>query len=216
MRLERLLLKGFLRFAGEVAIDLTALPPGLIALVGPNGSGKTTLLEAAPATLYRTFLSRGDLLDYATDADSVLEVQLATEGAGVFRARVHVDGVRRTSDAILEQLHADGSRTILNDGKVSTFDTVIATHFPDKSLLLASAFAAQNKAGSFITLDKRRRKELFLQLLGLERYQTMSDTARQAASLVDQARVRLVAELDLLSRDTHPTGSRNLTARRAT
>lgn len=216
MRLERLTLKGFLRFREPLTLDLTELAPGLVAIVGENGSGKTTLLEAPLAALYRSFVSRGELLDYATDGDSFLEVQIATDGAGTFRARVNVDGAHRKTDATLEQLQADGGRALLNDGKVSTYDAAVRQHFPDRDLLLASSFAAQNKAGSFITLDKKSRKALFLQLLGLERYQQMSDTARQAASLVDQSRARLDAQRALLARDVSGAVGDELAARART
>jgi DNA repair protein SbcC/Rad50 len=201
VRVERFALRGFTRFRELVTVDLAELPPGLIAIVGENGAGKTTLLEAAPAALYRSFLSRGDLVGYATERDSYLEVQCAVEGLGVFRARVNVDGPRRGSDAVIEMLRASGEPEPLNDGKVSTYDQVIAETFPSKALLLASAFASQNKAGSFISLDKKARKTLFMQLLGIERYQTMSDTARQAAALVEQAIGRLEAVHAELTRE---------------
>lgn len=199
MRIEKLTLKGFLRFRDPLTIDLSTLPAGLIAITGENGAGKSTLLEAVPAALYRSFLSRGDLVDYATGPDSYLDVQIALEGRGAYRARVNVDGVKRGSDAVLERLEAGNGRRALNDGKVSTYDTVVAELFPSKAQLLASAFAAQNKAGSFIALDKKTRKTLFMQLLGIERYLTMSETARQAAGLIEQTRTTLTAVRDALA-----------------
>lgn len=202
MKIEKLTLSGFLRFREQVAIDLTAIPEGLVAIVGSNGAGKTTLLEAAPAALYRSFMSRGDLVDYATGRDSFVELQIAVEGHGTYRARVNCDGPKRASDAVLEQVAANGSRRVMNDGKVSTYDQAIARVFPSKDVLLASAFAAQSKTGSFISLDKKGRKQLFAQLLGIERYESMSSTARQAAAFVDQARTRLQALRDVLAQDT--------------
>lgn len=210
MKVERVTLRGFMRFRDAVTVDLSALPAGLIAIVGPNGAGKTTLLEAAPAALYRSFLSRGDLASYATARDSFLEVQCAVEGRGVFRARVNVDGPRRGSDAVVEMLQADGRTATLNDGKVSTYDQVVGQTFPSKELLLASAFASQNKAGSFISLDKKARKTLFMQLLGIERYQVMSETARQAAALVEQTLGRLEAVRGELARGTDPSAAESL------
>ena len=202
MRIERLTLQGFLRFRDRLTIDLRDVPDGLVAIVGPNGAGKTTLLEAAPAALYRSFMSRGDITQYATDRDSFLELDLAVDGQGSYRARVNVDGVKRSSDAVLQAVLPGGGTRVLNDGKVSTFDTVVAATFPSKELLLASAFTAQSRAGSFISLDKKGRKTLFAQLLGIERYAAMSETARQAAQQVEMARLRVQAQRDVLTADT--------------
>lgn len=206
MRIESLSLKGILRFADEISLDLRALPPGLIALVGPIGEGKSTILEAVPAVLYRQWPSRADreLYDYAHDRDSFLESDIALEGRGLYRARVNVDGVRRTSEAVLVHLAADGTQTVLNDGKVSTYSAAVREIFPDQDLLLASAFASQDKSGNFISLDRKRRKELFSTLLGLDHYERMAQTARTAAGLVDAGRGRLAAVRDLLARETGP------------
>lgn len=203
MRIERLSIKGLLRFTDQADICLRDVPPGLIALTGLNGAGKSTVLEAAPAALYRSFLSRdSQLFDYATGRDSFLEVELACDGRGVYRARVNVDGVKRTTDAVLEELLPSGGRAVLNDGKATTFDAAVRDRFPSKDVLLASAFAAQNKTGSFITLEKKARKTLFSTLLGLDAYQTMSETARQAGSFTEQARGRLQVLVDELARAT--------------
>lgn len=204
MIIETFRLKNMLRFKDEIGVDLRALPVGLVAFVGPNGEGKTTLLETAFGALYRQLPSRSDreLLDYATDRDSFVETTFLVDGEGVYRARVNLDGPRRVSDAVLEQTLPDGSKAILSDGRVTTYDDAIAKRFPPRELVLASAFAAQNRRGSFVTLAKKERRELFAQLLGAERYEAMSVTARTAASLVEQARVRLQALGEVLARET--------------
>lgn len=203
MRIERLALKGLLRFADTVALDLRDLPPGVIAVTGENGAGKTTLLEAAMGCLHRTLPSRdGELVTYATGRDSFLELEFVVDGIGAYRARVNLDGPKRSTDAVLEQLQPDGRRVPLNDGKVSTYDAVIRQHFPSPELMLASSFSAQNKRGNFIGKKPKERKELFAQLLGMERYETMSQTAKGAAGLVEQAKGRLAAVREVLARET--------------
>lgn len=183
MRLERISIGGVLRFTDPVTVDLASLPAGLVAVVGENGSGKTTLVEAPIAALFRSFPSRDGrpLVDYATTREAFLEA-VFTVDAGRYRARVNLDGQRRAADAVLEHTAADGTVTLLNDGKLSTYDEAIARVFPPRDLLLASAVAAQNRAGSFVTLDKRGRKELFGRLLGLDRFDAMSTTAKAAAA----------------------------------
>jgi len=176
-------------FAEPVTLDLRDVPSGLIAVCGANGQGKTFLLESMVAAWFRRFPSRGEILDYATTKTAYIDVTAVLEGRGTYRARLQLDGVKRVSDAILER---DGR--LLNDGKVSTFDEAVARELPPLPLVLASAFAAQNKAGSFLRLDKGKRKELFAQLLGLDHYEALAATARTCALTVD----RRVAELQSL------------------
>lgn len=201
MKLENLSIHGLLRFADTVAIDCAALPAGLIALVGPNGGGKTTLMEAALAALFRSFPSREkELFDYAHDRDSFVEAAFSLDGTGTYRARVNIDGVKRLSEAVLTQTAADGTVEVLNDGKVSTFDQAVARVFPPREVLLASAFSAQNRNGSFVSLDRRGRKQLFAQLLGLDHLEAMAQTARTAAGIVETARGKLAAVREVLAR----------------
>jgi len=184
MRLERISLGGVLRFTDPVTVDLASLPAGLVAVVGANGEGKTTLVESPLAALYRSFPSRDatPLVDYATTRDAFLEAVFTVDTRGTYRARVNLDGQRRAADAVLVHTAPDGTTTTLNDGKLSTYDEAVARVFPTRELLLASAFAAQNRRGSFVDHDRKGRKALFAQLLGLDRFEAMATTAKQAAA----------------------------------
>jgi exonuclease SbcC len=201
MRLETFSLQGMLRFGETCAVDLRDVPAGLIAVVGENGAGKTSLMETPLAALYRSFPSRADreIVDYATGRDSHLEATFAVDGRGLYRARVNLDGVRRSAEAVLVHETADGA-AVLNDGKVTTYDQVIRETFQAPDVLLASAFSAQNRAGSFATLDRKGRKALFAQLLGLEHYETMAQTARQAAQQLETTLGRVQVEREVLAR----------------
>jgi DNA repair protein SbcC/Rad50 len=207
MRLETIALKGIGPFTGEVRLDLRDLPPGLIAIVGENGAGKTMFLEAPLAVLDRAFISRGDkapLTDYCGgDRGAYFDATYLFEGRGQYRARLNLDGLKGGSEAVLEHVATDGRRKALNDGKVSTYDVARAQIFPSREVLLASAFAAQNRRGSFVTLGKGERKELFAALLGLEKYGAYAETARKAAAALDVKRGELRALITRLEAESN-------------
>lgn len=184
MILHALTVHGVLAFPETVSVDFDAIPPGLVAVSGPNGAGKSSFLEAAFACLYRRFPSRsGALVDYATRRDAALSLTFTIPGRGRYRATVRLDHVSRASSAVLEQLpDGAGAPLILNDGKVSTYDQVIAGLVPPPELLLASAFAAQSRAGSFLQASRTERRALFATLLGLDHYERLAETAKTVRS----------------------------------
>lgn len=205
MRLETLSLKGILRFHEPVTLDFRDLPPGLIAVTGPNGAGKSTLMEAPIGGLYRKFPSRDkELYDYATRSDSAIDATFELEGRGLYRARLNLDGPHRKAEAVLSRIDADGRAVFLNDGKLTTYDAAVAALLPPLDDLLASVFAAQNKAGSFSALDRKGRRQLFASLLGLDRYEAQADKARQASARVARELDRLSARRDVIARSVTP------------
>ena len=204
MVIERLAIQG-LTCLRHVALDLRDLPDGLIAVTGANGEGKTTFLESMVAPYYRTLPSRdGELVDYAT-ADAHVEMQIAAHGTH-YRFRVNLDGPRRSSDAVVQEVTADGAHvTYLNDGKVSTYDVAVRALVPSQEIMLVSQFAAQNKRGSFASLTKPKdKKDLFSRMLGLEAYEQMAQTAKALGGLIEQALGRIVVLRDEVARQGSP------------
>jgi DNA repair protein SbcC/Rad50 len=204
MKIDRLQLKGILRFDRAVDLDLSTMPAGLVAVCGINGAGKTSLLEAMIAAFYREFPSRGQAIDFATGKDSYLDVT-ASFGEATLRGRLNLDGVARTSDAVLEGTGALGP-VFLNDGKVSTFDAAVAKYLPPFTQLLAAQYAAQNGRGTFKTLDRKGRRDLFASLLGLAQLEGYAATARQSALTVERRLLELravVARLEAETTESH-------------
>lgn len=195
MRLESLACKGVLAFDDAVTVDLTALAPGsVVAVTGANGQGKTTLVETPIGATYRTMPFRDKpLVDYALGRESYLEAVWRVDTSTI-RTRVNLDGVRRTTEAVVE---VDGAA--VTDGKVTTFDAEIARRFPPLAVVLASAFAAQNRRGSFVSLDRKGRKELFATLLGLDQFERWAGAARGAVATLEARRAVQQARHDAIA-----------------
>lgn len=197
----------------DVDLDLGALPEGLIAITGPNGAGKSTLLDAIGfAPYYRAWSSKpGELRDYAR-GPARLDLDVAM-GGSVYALRLRVDpnalGGRGQTDATLARdgvpLTAGTRATDYDeavcdwpgrDGKPSTRGV-----FPSRRLLLASAFAAQDRAGGFASLAPADRKALFGELLGTEEHQERSARARARGAELDAEVATLARDLERIEAD---------------
>lgn len=194
---------GFNHLSGTFELNFAELP-GIVAIVGGNGAGKTSLaLEGPLAGLFgpgaptRAFASReGNLARYATSKTAFIEDTWLLS-SGTYRVRVNVDGVRRTTDAILTRLLPDGTQVPLGDGKTSTFKEQVAIYFPSQRSLLAGPFAGQTRRGSFGELGQKERMELFVELADLAYLEMRAATARRCAQVaggvVDRIRTALAA-----------------------
>jgi exonuclease SbcC len=185
MRIEKLVIDGVLAFRERMELDLRSLAPGVVAVWGGNGEGKTTVLESPLAAVYRTMPSRSSkpLAAYAHHRKASIMAEISVAGRGLYRSKVSLDSQTRGSDALLEHIDGAGVVTRLNDGKLKTFDAAVAQVFPPLELVLASAFGAQKRTGSFVDLGPADRKSLFARLLGLERFEQLAAAAAAAARL---------------------------------
>ena len=211
MRLDRLEIRGFNHFETPCMLNIAELPHGLIAIQGQNGAGKTTTLDAALAGLFgpgaanRAFPSReGTLAQYATSREAYIDSLWTLEGKGQYRARVNVDSQSRKTDAVLLRVEPSGREVPLNDGKVTTYRDVIASIFPSQKSVLASAFASQNKRGSFGELGQSERLALFRELADLEHLETKSQTAKRCQQVADGIAGRIRSALDVLRQGVTP------------
>lgn len=177
MRLTHLRLKGLTCFPVEVSLDLDALGPGLVAVVGANGQGKTTLLESVAAALYLDLPSRpGGLYPWAHGKDAFVEARFGPVGT-----RVAINAEQRKTEAYL----IDGDD--ISSGKTREFQEEVVERFGSREAFLASVFSAQNRAGSFLDASKGARKSLFVELLGLGRLQELSEQAREKKRVAETA-----------------------------
>lgn len=190
MRISKLSLRGITRFTDTVSIDFSALPAGLVALVGANGEGKTTIMEAVPGALFRMLPSRdGALPHHVQGRDAFIELEYSMGGAD-YRSLVKVDGQTGSQEA-----HLFAGSVPMVSGKVKEYDAAIAERIGTPELFLASVFQSQTRKGNFLDLGKADRKALMIRMLGLEQLQVISDKAGERAKAVEQeiaiARARL-------------------------
>lgn len=179
MKLNNIKLRGITCFTAPepVGIDLDSLGPGLVALVGANGAGKSTLLEAVPAVLYKSLPTRpGSLYDHAHGRDAFVEA-IFNNDQHELKVRIQIDAEQRKTEAYLFE---DGRS--LTTGRAADFEVEIIKRFGSRDLFLASVLAAQDKAGDFLRMMKRERKQLFSEMLGLSYLETLHDLAKDCRS----------------------------------
>jgi exonuclease SbcC len=197
MRFERIKLRGMATFKGDVDIDLTKIEGQLIALTGRNGEGKSTLLELLPGALFRQCATRGSLQDNALARDSFVEVTVCNGQR--YTVRQLVDGISGKSEcAILNE----AGEPLIASAKVREADAWVAAHFPPASVLYTSSIAVQERRG-LLDLKESERKAVVLRALGIERLETMAQSARERAKAAQaevdltRARLRDLPEVDL-------------------
>lgn len=189
-------------YPGVVKFDLRPLPPGVHALVGPNGGGKSTLLGAPFAGLYRELpgIDEG-LVNFATARDAYIVNEFVDDAGAVLRTRVSIDGHTRDMKAVMEAVDPSGLSSVLGDGKVSTFDQIVEARFPTRELMLMGPFSCQSKEGGFLSRGPAKRKELWAEMIGLAHLEAKAQTAHEAASEWERARVRVVERRTALQFD---------------
>ena len=171
----RLHLVGIGPYKDEI-IDFSSINGDVIAIVGENGSGKTTLVESVFAALYRYLPSRESIYKYATGkAQITFEFRL---GNHCYRSVVNIDPKKRETEPWIQVWNGEQYKPYgESDGKNGTFDREVRNLLGTPESVLASVFAAQERQGSFSKLPKAKRKELFINMLGLGKLQAVSDSS---------------------------------------
>lgn len=159
----------------DVQVIFNDIPGDIIAITGKNGQGKTSLMEAVFMSLYRALPSRpAGTYKYFHGRDSLVDFKFDWQGK-VFEALINIDSVYEKMEAFLYDEHQNPVKGIT--GKTKDYDVTIEKIFGSSNLILASSFAAQTKKGSFTSLPKVDRKDLFIRMLNLEILQRISKEA---------------------------------------
>jgi exonuclease SbcC len=161
----------------QVEIDFTRFSPGLIAIIGDNGSGKTTSMGNMQP--FRCLPSRdGALATQFYLKDSYRDFSFEV-GGHVYRSHILIDGRTGKQEPYL---YKDGKP--LNDGKTSTYDVEIEKLLGSEEIFFKSVFASQ-KAKTITSLTAGKRKELFMELLGFQRYELYAQHCKTQADEIE-------------------------------
>lgn len=205
MRLQYLGLKGLTVFKDKTEIDFSALPSGLIAIVGDNGQGKTSAMEAIYASLTRELASRDQpLMHYMSGKDAFFNLKFLM-GGSLYESTITIDAVTEKMEAYLKK---DGLPVPGCDKKLKPHKAAIEKIVGSKELLLSSVFGAQGRKGVFHEIPVAERKTLFIEMLGIGQFPRKEEKAKVKvnACAIDLAEVRAsilmleeeVAKLDML------------------
>jgi len=158
----------------HIDIDFSELNQGLTAFVGENGTGKSSFL--GQITPYRVVPGReGSYYDHVIGQ---AEKELIFEMNGSrYRSLILIEPKGKKMEAYL-YIGNNGTWTALNDGKAQTYDQQIEKIIGSQKLFFESIFRAQG-ARPISAHSKSELKELFTELLLLDRYQVMADKAKE-------------------------------------
>ena len=183
----------------EINLDLSVLPPGVIAITGPNGSGKTTLIDnlqcflTMPYKLRKSkswdsnaFRASGGYYLQCEGSDACKELVFFMPGKGIYNSLILIDVPRKKQESYLyEQVDASTGTEgpggkywkPLNDGKSATYDSEIEKLVGSPALFFSSVFRSQ---GCRALSDYARSDimGLLAELLNVDHIREQSDKSR--------------------------------------
>ncbi len=172
---RRLRLRNFLSYR-DCELDLTGLR--LAVLCGPNGNGKSALLDAMTWALWGE--GRGRIEDdriHLGEQEMLVDFEFEATGDTFQVIRKRTRGRAAGSLGFL-QVTPEGGRIPLTGGTIADTQAEIVRKIRmDYDTFVNSAFIAQGRANEFTKKRPADRKEVFRNVLGLQRYQDLADAA---------------------------------------
>lgn len=176
----------------ELTLDLTTLPEGIIVFDAITGRGKTTILDNLHAYRLMPYSSgktyRPTAFSYydhcIDDAEKVFEFQI---GQTIYRSIIKIDVKRKKQEAFLQVMATDGASWVPCpgvDGKLEAYDHAIEELCGSPELFFTSIFRAQ-QAKAVSDYSKGDMKQIFIELLGIDRLQEIAEKARRVRQFVD-------------------------------
>jgi len=199
---QRLTLKNFMSYRGDCP-PLDFGPLHTACLSGDNGAGKSALLAAMTWALWGEARSHADDDDLITQGESDMGVDfefgLGDHAYRVLRSRARKG--KTTTGRLYFQVQDPlvGWRDISGDSLRHTQRLITERLRMDYETFINSAFLRQGHADEFTTKNPTERKEILAKILGLERYDLLTDQAREQVRARDADRRSLqtsLADLD--------------------
>ena len=195
----------------EVVLDLTALDPGIIGLIGRNGRGKTTLMNNFH--FWSTMPNMGGPLHKQFRLkDSLREVYATDHNTGMrYRSRIKIYPTLKTpkSEYYLDYQIPISNPSRIDDswvsvpgitGRLDDYDKIVNSIFGTLEMYLRTAFMMQFPTSDYPDLSKATKgtkKQIMAALAGIEFYELYKMNAKargdNLADAIKDADSRLAA-----------------------
>ncbi len=181
----RLEIKNFLAYRSPEPLRFDGIH--LACLTGANGAGKSSLLDAITWALWGKARARRDEeLVHLGQSDMYVLLEFEQEGLRyqVIRRRSRSKSGSGTLDLIA--LDEDGTPNDISEPNMrATQEKINRLLNLDYETFVHSAFLQQGKADAFTTKTPRERKQILSDILGLVRWETYEDAAKEILKTID-------------------------------
>jgi DNA repair protein SbcC/Rad50 len=180
----RLELRNFLPYRSPDPIRFEGIH--LACLTGPNGAGKSSMLDAITWALWgRARAKRDEDLILLGQEDMYVQMDFEQEGV-VYRVIRRRSRKHRGQGALdLFVLDGERPRTITEPSMKATQDKIDALLRLDYETFVNSAFLQQGRADAFTTKPPAQRKQILSDILGLSRWETYEEAAKERLKAID-------------------------------
>lgn len=183
-----------------IELDMDSLPEGIIVFDADTGTGKTTILDnlhpyrVMPYGAGKTY--RPSAFSYYDHCYGDAEKEFFFQINGItYRSLIKIDVNRKKQEAYLYVVDDAREEHVVPgiDGKLDSYDKIIEDICGSPELFFTSIFRAQN-AKALSDYTKGDIKQIFIELLGIDRLQEVSENARRVKQFV-------AGKVELLMRD---------------
>ena len=153
-----------------------------------NGARKSTLIGSVFAPLFRQLPGRKrSLYDFATHPQPEIDLTFTVNGTR-YQSLLKIGP---KSCQMESYLFNQKGKPLIN-GKKESFEDLVRKRAGTPDFFLSSIFSSQKCTGSFLSLDRSDRKELFIrELLGLDRLRLIAATAKEKGEEVGRTTLGL-------------------------
>jgi len=179
MRLERIVLEGFLSYRKKQEIDLTDITTCLVLgrinddVDLSNGAGKSSLFESIPVNFFGKGSGRADLLDsYINDSMSKMYIEIIFK---IDNQRFKTIRSKTRSTSALFEIFLDSTNKALKDATWKKTDKTIEDILGLSAKTYSSTiYLNERESLQVITGTSSERKEILRELLNIELYEKAS------------------------------------------
>jgi len=181
----------FMSYKEPQELDFQKISAACIS--GANGVGKSSILEAITWVLWgKTRSISDDNLIYQGAQNMWVEMEFEVEGIAYKVARKRSLKGRGTSELNFFKVGKGDLKNLTEDSIKNTQNKITKTMKMPYEIFVNSAYLRQGQADEFTKKTPTRRKEILSEILGLDRYQSLSEAAKDKARTAE-------AEIEILN-----------------